>query len=170
MNQPQAGRKHGFESDGAEIGLGKGQALGLDVLRVVIRHHDVDQAGSNGGRQRHTVGLAAQRRRHLHEGSVGTDVVLVQRNMVDRGRSTDGKAGILGAFEEDLEQFRAGQRGGIVTIATRRMSRSSRTVSAAVGMPVSPRRDDSSPSFITPSPARSGSCVNCTISAPKSRA
>src|SRR5882757_3577550 len=50
------------------------------------------------------------------------------------------------------------------------MSRSSMTASAALGMPTSPSRAANSPSFITPSPTRSGSSVWCTISASKSRA
>src|SRR6195256_3828771 len=50
------------------------------------------------------------------------------------------------------------------------MSRSSMTASAALGMPTSPSRAGNSPSFITPSPTRSGSSGWCTISASKSRA
>src|SRR6202140_3099025 len=50
------------------------------------------------------------------------------------------------------------------------MSRSSITASAALGMPISPSRAANSPSFMTPSPARWGSSVWCTISASKSRA
>jgi hypothetical protein len=67
-------------------GLGEGLALGVDVLRVVARHDDVD--GAVGDRRDHgqPVVLGAQRRRQLEEGAVGADVVLVQRQVVDRPR------------------------------------------------------------------------------------
>ena len=46
MDQPQAGGEHGFEADRAGRGLGEWQTLGLDVLRIVIRHHYVDSPAS----------------------------------------------------------------------------------------------------------------------------
>ena len=44
VHQPQAGGQHGLDADGAGRGFGERQALDLDVLRVVVGHHDVDQA------------------------------------------------------------------------------------------------------------------------------
>ena len=44
-----------------------------------------DLARALGVEQRLPVVLGAQRRRHLEEGAVGADVVLVQRQMIDRG-------------------------------------------------------------------------------------
>ena len=80
-----AGRQHGLEADRAGRGFGERQALGLDVLRIVVRHHDVEQALGERLDQRDAVLLGAQRRRHLEEGAIGADVDLVQRQVIDRG-------------------------------------------------------------------------------------
>ena len=77
------------QADGAGGGFGERQALDLDVLRIVVGHHDVDQSGGDRRDQRLAVVLGAQRRRQLQEGAVGADVVFVQRQMIDRGRGGD---------------------------------------------------------------------------------
>ena len=46
VHEAQARGEHGLEPDRAGRGFGERQALGLDVLRIVIGHDDVDQARS----------------------------------------------------------------------------------------------------------------------------
>ena len=55
----------------------------------------VPSASASTSRQ--PVVLGAERRRHLEEGAVVADVVLVQRQMRDRGAGGDAVAGELGA-------------------------------------------------------------------------
>ncbi len=43
-HEPEAGRQHRFDADGAGRGLGERQALRLDVLRVVVGADHVDHA------------------------------------------------------------------------------------------------------------------------------
>ena len=89
VHQPERRRQHGLDADGAGGGLGERQALDLDVLRIVVGHHHVDQPAFERLDQRPAVVLVAQRRRHLEEGAVVADVDLVQRQMVDRGGGGD---------------------------------------------------------------------------------
>ena len=89
MHEAQARGQHGLQADRAGFGLGERQALGLDVLRIMVGDDDVEQAGGERGDQALAIGLAAQRRRELAEGAVGADVVLVQRQMIDRRRRRD---------------------------------------------------------------------------------
>ncbi len=49
--------------------------------------------------QRQAVVLGAQRRRELEEGAVGADVVLVERQMVDRGAAVTGRPASLARRE-----------------------------------------------------------------------
>ena len=63
--------------------------------------------------QRLAIVLGAQRRRQLAEGAVGADVVLIQREVVDRGRGRYRQARVLGA-PQHVERIRAGQRGGVI--------------------------------------------------------
>ena len=46
--RPQRYRQHGLQPDRAGRGFRKRQALGVDVLRVVVGHHHVDQAVGDG--------------------------------------------------------------------------------------------------------------------------
>ena len=85
MDEAQARGEHGLEPDRARARFGERQALAFDVLRVVVGHHDVDEAGRERRDQRGTVVFRPQRRADLEERAVGTDVDLVQGEMVDGG-------------------------------------------------------------------------------------
>ena len=41
-NQPQARRQHGLDADRPRFRLGGRHRLGLDILRIVIGYHDID--------------------------------------------------------------------------------------------------------------------------------
>ena len=89
MDEPQRRREQRLEPDRAVRGLGEGQALGLDVLRIVVGDDDVDGAVRQRLDHRLPVVLVAQRRRELEEGAVVADVVLVERQIVDRDAAGD---------------------------------------------------------------------------------
>ena len=97
MDAGEGRRQHRFQPDGAVGGIGEGQALGVDVLRIVRGDDDVDRAVGQRLDHRHAVVLGAQRRRQLEEGAVFADVVLVQRQMVDRDAAGDVGAARLRA-------------------------------------------------------------------------
>ena len=78
-NEAQRCRQHGLDADCPGLAFGEGQAFHLDVLRIVIRDDDVDEAGGHALDQRLAVLLPPQRRRQFEEGAVVADVVLVQR-------------------------------------------------------------------------------------------
>ena len=79
MHEAQRRRKQGLETDRAVGGFGEGQALRLDVLRIVVGDDHVDDAVGKPVDHRLPVVLVAQRRRELEEGAVVADVVLVER-------------------------------------------------------------------------------------------
>ena len=68
---------------------------------------------------RQPVVLGAERRRQLEEGAVGADVVLVQRQVVDRDAAGDGQPGCLGAAD-DVERLGAGDLRRVVAAAGQR--------------------------------------------------
>ena len=70
---------------------------------------DVNQSGGDRRDQREAVVLGTQRRRQFQEGPVGADIVLVQRQMVDRDRGRDIQARLARALE-DFQRFDAAQR------------------------------------------------------------
>ena len=92
MDEPQGRRQQGLEADRPVRGLREGQALGLDVLRIVVGHDHVDGAVRQGRDDGLPVVLVAQRRRELQEGAVVADVVLVEREVVDRDAAGDRQA------------------------------------------------------------------------------
>jgi len=85
VHEAQAGSEHGLQSDRAGACFGKGQPLGFDVLRIVIRHYHVDQAAAERLDQQLAVVFGAQRRRQFQEGAIGPDVVFVKGDVIDRG-------------------------------------------------------------------------------------
>ena len=93
-DEPQARRKHGFEADRARLRFGERQPLGLDILRIVVGNHDVDDSLGERLDQRQPFFLAAQRRREFEKGAVVADVDLVQREMIDRDAAGDVEARI----------------------------------------------------------------------------
>ena len=113
MYQAQTGGEHGLQSDSAGGGFRKRQAFVFDVLWIVIRHYHVDQAFGQSCDQCLAVVLGAQRWRYFEEGSVWTDVVLVEREMIDRGRRTHLMPGFAGAAQH-LKRFRAGDRSRVI--------------------------------------------------------
>lgn len=100
MIQPKRGGKQGFQADGAVLGLGPGVALGLHVLRVVVGANDVDGAVGDRRDHRLPVVLVAQGRRHLEEGAVGADVVLVVGQVIDRDAGGDVEAALLAGADD----------------------------------------------------------------------
>ena len=88
-DQPQARRQHGLDADRARRGFAERQALGLDVLRIVIGDDDVDQPLRQRSDEFEPFGLAAQRREHFQEGAIVADVVLVEGQIVDRDARAD---------------------------------------------------------------------------------
>ena len=99
VDEAQAGGEHGLEPDRARRCFGERQALGFDVLRIVIRHDRRRSGRRQRLDQRLAVVLGAQRRRHLQEGAVGADVDFIERDVIDRGRRGDVQPGILGAAQ-----------------------------------------------------------------------
>ena len=116
MDEAEARGEHRLQPDRAVGGLGEGLALALHVLRVVRGADDVDGAVGECCDQRLPVVLGAERRRHLEEGAVGADVVLVQREMRDRGAGGDAVPGKLGAAERRHGRL-AGNLRGVVAPA-----------------------------------------------------
>ena len=92
MNQPQRRRQHRLEPDRAVLGFGERQSLGLDVLRIVVGHDDVDGAVASAATIACRSSSCAQRRRELEERAVIADVVLVEREIVDRYAAGDRQA------------------------------------------------------------------------------
>ena len=43
MHEAQPRRQHRLKADGAELGLREGQALGLDILRIVVGDDHIDE-------------------------------------------------------------------------------------------------------------------------------
>ena len=107
MDETQTGGEHRFKADRARRRFGKWQPLGFDVLRIVIRHDHVDEAGAHRFDERFAVVLRAQWRRHLQECAVGPDVDFIERDVIDRGRSGDIQSRILCAAQ-DFQRLRAG--------------------------------------------------------------
>ena len=97
MNEPERRRQQRLEPDRAVRRFGEGQALGLDILRIVVGHDDVDRAVDQRLDHRQPVVLVPQRRRELEEGAVVADVVLVERQIVDRDAAGDRQPRRLGA-------------------------------------------------------------------------
>jgi hypothetical protein len=89
MDEAQRGGEQGFEADGAIRGFGEGLALDLGILRIVAGMDDVDGAGLQTLDHCPPVVFRAQRRGELEEGAIGRDVVLVQREVVDRDAGRD---------------------------------------------------------------------------------
>ena len=89
MDEAQGRREQGLEPDRAVRGFREGQPLRLDVLRIVVGDDHVDDAFAKAGDDRLPVVLVAKRRRELEEGAVIADVVLVQRQVVDRDAAGD---------------------------------------------------------------------------------
>ena len=65
---------------------------------------------------RRAVILAAQRRAQLEEGAVGADVVLVERQMIDRHAARHGQFARLGGADH-REALGAGDRGRVIAPA-----------------------------------------------------
>ena len=95
MDEPQPRRQHGLHADSPVRRFRKGLALRLHVLRIVVGDDDVDHALRQRLHHREPVLLVAQRRRELEEGAVVADVVLVQRQRVDRDAAVTPKPSSL---------------------------------------------------------------------------
>ena len=95
--QPQRRAEQRLQPDRAGGRVGEGQALGVDVLRVVRGDDDVDGAVAQRLDHRQPVVFGAQRRRQPEEGAVFADIVLVERQIVDRDAGGDPRAVGLGA-------------------------------------------------------------------------
>ena len=119
MHQAKTGGEHGFQPDRAGRSFGERQTLGLDVLRVVVRHHDIDQPRCDRFDQRGAIVFRAKRRRELEEGAVRTDVDLIQGQVIDRCGSGDGQAGFLRA-PQNFERLATGYRGCVIAAARER--------------------------------------------------
>ena len=113
MHEAKARCEHRLEPDRARSRLGEGQALHLDILRIVIRHDHVEQPFGERLDQRGPVRLGAQRRGDLEEGAVGADVDFVEREVIDRSRGRDAEPGLLGAAEH-RKRVGAGDRSGMI--------------------------------------------------------
>ena len=100
MDEAERGGEQRFEADGAVGGLGEGLALDLGVLRIVGRVDGVDGARDEPVDHRPPVVLGAERRRELEEGAVGRDVVLVERQVVDRDAGRDATGAALGGGQQ----------------------------------------------------------------------
>ena len=99
--------EQGLEADGAVGGLGEGAALAVGASRIVGRDDHVDIAARHALDHGAAVVLRAQRRLHLEEGAVGADIVLVEREVIDRHAAGDGQAHELGGAD-DVERGAAG--------------------------------------------------------------
>ena len=106
MHEPQARREHRFDADRAIFGFRERQPFGFDVLRIMVGDDDVDQPFAERANERLALVLMAQRRSQLQEGAIVADVVLVQRQMIDRGPAGDGQALVLGAAQRVQRQRR----------------------------------------------------------------
>ena len=95
-DQTQARRQHGFEADRAGLGFGERHALGLDILRIVIGHDDIEQARRQSLDEGEPILFVAQRRRDFQKRPIIADVVLVERQMIDRGAAGHRQARRLG--------------------------------------------------------------------------
>ncbi len=89
MMQAKCGRQHGLEPDCPIGSLAEGQALGVDVLRIMRGDDDVDLAPSPAHRPSPCVVFRAQRRIELEEGPVLADVVFVEAQVIDRDAAGD---------------------------------------------------------------------------------
>ena len=83
VDEAQAGGEHGLEPDGARARFGERQALAFHILRIVVGHDHVDEAGRQRRDQRGAIVFRPQRRAELEERAVGADVDFVQGEMVD---------------------------------------------------------------------------------------
>jgi hypothetical protein len=75
MDKAEPDREHGLDADRAGCGVGEGQTLYFDVLRIVIRNDGVDHAFLDRRGQRDAILFRAQGRRQLEEGAVAADIV-----------------------------------------------------------------------------------------------
>jgi hypothetical protein len=82
--QPERCPEQRFQPDRAGRCIGKRQALGVDILRIMRGHDDVDGAVLERLDHRQPVVLGAQRRRQPEEGAVFPDIIVVERQIVDR--------------------------------------------------------------------------------------
>ena len=91
-------------------------ALHVRVLRIVAGDDHVDVAGGQPAHHGGAVLLGAQRRPQAQEGAVGADVVLVERQVVDRHPAGHGQLARLGGADHG-QALGARERGGVIAPA-----------------------------------------------------
>ena len=91
MDEPQRRCEQRFKPDRTLGRLGKRLPLDLGILRIVCRVDHIDRARIQPLDHGLTVILGPQRRREFEERPVGCDVVLVEREVVDRNSCGDAR-------------------------------------------------------------------------------
>ncbi len=82
----------------------------------MARHDDIDVACRQPAHHGDPILLRAQGRAHLEERPVGADVILVEREVIDRHPTGDGQLALLG-LPDHLQALSAAQGGGVIAPA-----------------------------------------------------
>ena len=117
MDEAQGRCQQRLEADRAIGSFRERAPFVVGILRIVAGDDDIDVAGGQRLHEGRAILFAAQGRANFEIGSIGADVVFVQRQVIDRRATGDGELARLGG-PHDVEAFTAGYGGRVVTRAS----------------------------------------------------